>query len=90
MALRVEIYVKPRASTSRVLGLRDGRLDVAVAAAPVDGAANDAVVACVAAFFDVGVRAVRIARGHTSRRKLLEVDGVTDDDLADRLRRLDA
>ena len=46
--LRLKVRVKPRASKSRVLGTRDGVLEVAVAAPPVDGAANEELVRTLA------------------------------------------
>jgi len=42
----------------------------------VEGAANDAVIAVIAAALKVPARAVRIATGHSSRHKLVDVDGV--------------
>jgi hypothetical protein len=61
--VKIEVLVKPRASRSRVLGVREGLLEVAVAAPPVDGAANDALLVCLADFLEVGRSALTIARG---------------------------
>jgi hypothetical protein len=83
--VKIEVLVKPRASRSRVLGVREGLLEVAVAAPPVDGAANVALVGCLADFFEVGRSAVTIVRGASSRRKLVEVAGVEDGEVERRL-----
>ena len=51
-------------------------LRVRLAAPPVDGAANDALVDLLADELDVARRAIRIVSGGTSRSKLVQVDGV--------------
>jgi uncharacterized protein len=66
----------PRSSKNAIDGMRDGRILVRVTAAPVDGAANDAVVATIAAALDLPRRAVRVVHGGTSRNKTIEVAGL--------------
>ena len=66
----------PRSPKNVIDGVRDGRILVRVTAAPVDGAANDAVVATIAAALDLPRRAVRVVRGDTSRNKTIEVAGL--------------
>lgn len=75
IALRV--FVKPRSSKSRVAGARDGTLDVALAAPPVDGAANEELVRTLARVIGVGRRSVQIVAGERSRTKLVVITGVT-------------
>jgi hypothetical protein len=67
----------PRSKRTRIDGERGGSLLVRLAAPPVEGAANDALVSFLADFFDVPPRAVRIVSGHRGRRKRVAVDGVT-------------
>ncbi len=59
--------------------MHDGRVRVRLAAPPVDNAANDALIAFVAERLGVARRQVRIVAGATSRRKVVEVDGVASD-----------
>ncbi len=82
---RLELLVQPRASRSRVVGPHGDRLKVQVAAPPVDGAANAAVVALMAAEAGVPKRAVTLVRGQTGRRKTVHVAGVDPAYLARRL-----
>jgi uncharacterized protein (TIGR00251 family) len=70
----LDIRVIPRARRNEVGGDRDGRLLVRTTAAPVDGAANDAVRKQVAKHLGVPVRSVQIVSGHRSRDKLLAID----------------
>ncbi len=76
-SVRFDVHVTPRASANVVGGERDGRLIVRVSAAPVDDAANEAVVDSLARAFDVAKRQVRIAVGATSRRKTIEITGIS-------------
>ena len=80
--------VTPRAGRSGIAGVRDDQLLVRLAAAPVDGAANDALVELIAGAFDVPKRSVRIVSGAKSRTKRVEVTGVAPDVLEARLRRI--
>jgi uncharacterized protein (TIGR00251 family) len=84
----LDLYVKPRARASAVLGIREGLLEVAVAAPPVDGAANEELVRTLAAFFEVGRRAVRLISGEGARRKRVWLEGADPSDVAARLERI--
>lgn len=68
----------PRASRERILGLHDRALKVALTAAPVEGAANEALVRLLAKALGVPRGAVRIVRGELSRNKHVEVTGVDE------------
>lgn len=63
----------PRASRNAIGGVRDGVLQVRVTAAPVDGAANRALVELLGEALRVGGSAIRIESGATSSRKRLSV-----------------
>jgi hypothetical protein len=73
----LEILVQPRASRTRVIGEHGGRLKVQLAAPPVDGEANAALVEFLAGALCVRRTDVRILRGETGRRKTVRVTGVT-------------
>jgi uncharacterized protein YggU (UPF0235/DUF167 family) len=77
--VRFRVRLTPRGGSDRVDGPADGRLRVRVAAPPVDGAANRALLALVADVLGVPRGAVRLAGGETSRTKLVEVAGVGRD-----------
>jgi uncharacterized protein len=74
--VRIPVRLTPRGGRDRVDGVTDGALRVRVAAPPVDGAANRALVSLLAGELGVPRGAVRIVAGETGRTKLLEVDGV--------------
>jgi len=84
-ALRFRVRVKPRASRSRVLGVREHALEVALAAPPVDGAANDELVSTLAGALQLGKSAIEIVSGHASRSKLVSIAGCTPAELLTKL-----
>ena len=74
---RIKVYVQPRASKSGVVGMHGDSIRIRLAAPPVDNAANEALTDLVAELLGIARRSVRIAAGHTSRRKVIEIDGLT-------------
>lgn len=74
---RIEVRAKPGSSRSAVVAIREGVVDIALAAPPVDGAANDELVRLLARVLDVPRRDVAIVRGHSGRTKLVAVVGLT-------------
>lgn len=71
------VRVIPRATKTTVDGVRGDALLVRLAAPPVEGAANDALVAFLADQLGVPRSAVRIVHGRTSRSKRVVIAGVT-------------
>jgi uncharacterized protein len=77
--VRVSVHVQPRATRSEIVGLHGAALKVRLQAPPVDGAANEALVALLAERLGVARRSVRVIAGVSSRAKTIEVDGTTED-----------
>ena len=76
-AVRIPVHVQPRAKREGVVGEHGGALKVAVTAPPVGGAANAAVVELLASALGVPRGALEVVSGHASRRKVIEVRGVS-------------
>ena len=72
----LELLVQPRASRTRVAGEHDGRLKVQLAAPPVDGEANGALLAFLADVLSVKRADVVLLAGESGRRKRVRVAGV--------------
>ncbi len=83
--VRFAVHVQPRARKPGIDGTHGDALRVRVQAPPVEGAANDAVIAVIAAALGVPARTVRIAAGHSSRQKLVDVDGIDASAATERL-----
>lgn len=69
--------VVPRASRNSLAGEHNGALRVRIAAAPVDGAANEELLRVLARAFDVPLRNVEITGGIRSKLKQVRVNGAT-------------
>ncbi len=72
----LEIVVQPRASRTRVVGEHGGRLKIQLAAPPVDGEANDALLAFLADALHVRRADVALLAGVSGRRKRVRIAGV--------------
>ncbi len=79
--LTFKVRVVPRASRSEIVGEHDGDLRVRIAAAPVDGAANEELVRFLARALKVPRHAVVVSGGQTSRLKSIAVSGIAADTL---------
>lgn len=79
---RVTVYVQPRAAKTETAGLHDGCIKIRIAAPPADGAANRALMEFVAQRLGIAKSRVRLIAGESSRRKVIEVDGVSQDAVA--------
>ncbi len=82
----LDVIATPRASRDRLVGEHDGRLRVQLAAPPVDGAANDALLRAVAGWLNLPRGAVELASGQASRRKRLVAHGLRAVAALERLR----
>jgi len=66
----------PRSPRTAVDGMRGAAILVRLAAPPVDGAANDALIAFLAAALDVPRRQITIVSGERSRDKRVRIAGI--------------
>ena len=73
----LEVLVQPRASRTRVVGEHDGRLKIQLAAPPVDGEANAALLEFLADALGVKRADVALLAGEAGRRKRVRIAGVT-------------
>lgn len=72
--MKISIKVIPRSSVNEVIGiLPDGTLKIKLKAAPVDGAANDALIELLSDYYKKSKAAFVIKTGKTSRRKVVEI-----------------
>ena len=70
----LRLAVVPNAKRTGVDGLHDGALRVRLAAPPIEGRANEALVAWLAKSLGVPRRAVALAHGASGRRKTVLID----------------
>ncbi len=82
---RLKVRVQPNAKASQVLGLAGGVLRLRIAAPPQEGKANAALENFLAEQLHVPKSSVRIVHGGASRDKLVEIDGLSQEEALGRL-----
>lgn len=84
-ALLLRVAARPGASKSAILGVHDGALRVAVAAAPEKGKANKALLVFLAKALGIKKDALELSAGEASRDKRVLIQGLSAEDLRRRL-----
>ena len=74
--VELSVQVQPRAGRSKVVGEHGDALKLQLAAPPVDGEANDELVALLSRLLGVPRRQISLVSGAASRRKRVRVSGV--------------
>jgi uncharacterized protein len=74
-SVTLALHIQPGAKRSEIAGLHGDALKIRLAAPPVDGRANEALLRFVAELFEVPLRNVGLLRGMQSRHKTVSVTG---------------
>ena len=75
--ITLTLHIQPGAKKTAFAGLHGDALKIRLAAPPVDGKANEALLRFVAEALTLPKSAVSLKSGQTSRRKVLELQGAT-------------
>ncbi len=73
--ITLTLHVQPGARRSEVAGLHGEALKIRLAAPPIDGRANDALLRFIADVLEVPLRNVELRQGAQSRHKTVQVTG---------------
>jgi len=73
------LHIQPGAKKTEIAGVHGDALKIRLAAPPVDGKANAALIAFVADRLGLAKSAVTVKSGHSSRRKVVEVTAAPAD-----------
>jgi uncharacterized protein (TIGR00251 family) len=74
--LILEVVVVPRAKRSKFVGFHGGYPKIALAAPPIEGRANEELVAFLKELLGLPGRNIELVRGDTSRRKAVILRGI--------------
>jgi hypothetical protein len=83
--LRLLLTVSPGASRDEFVGRHGEGWKVRVTATPERGQANEAVVALLAGALRIDRGSIRVVAGHAARRKVVEIDGLDEEEAGRRL-----
>ena len=75
----LDIHVQPKAKATEVVGWHGDAIKIRVAAPPVDGAANEALVRFLADQLGVPRAAITLVGGAAGRRKRVAIEAVERD-----------
>jgi uncharacterized protein YggU (UPF0235/DUF167 family) len=81
----LKVRVTPGARETAITGWQDETLRLKVREPAEKGRANEAAIRLLAASLNIPISAFALKRGQTSREKLFEIDGLTDDQVRARL-----
>lgn len=73
--ITLTLHVQPGAKRSEVAGLHGGALKIRLAAPPIEGRANEALLKFIAERFDIPMRQVELKQGGQSRHKVVVIIG---------------
>jgi len=71
LGITLTLHVQPGAKRSEIVGLHGEALKIKLAAPPVEGKANDALLRFIAEQFQVSLREVALQQGTQSRHKVV-------------------
>lgn len=73
--ITLALHVQPGAKRSEIVGLHGEALKIKLAAPPIEGRANDALLKFIADLFDVPLRNAELKQGGQSRHKVVAITG---------------
>ena len=82
---KISLRIYPNATRNEVVGFAEGVLKVKVSAPPVKGKANRELIAFLSQVLGVGKGSLTIIKGHTSRNKVIAIDGLSQEEVIRRL-----
>ena len=83
--VKISLRVCPNGGRNEVVGFTNGILRVKVSAPPIKGKANRELITFLSRLLGVGKGSVNIIKGHTTRNKIVAVDGLSQGEVMNRL-----
>src|SRR5215211_7160989 len=81
----LRVHVVPNAMSDCVVGEHGSAVKIKLRASPVKGKANAALISFLAEQLNISRRAIALQRGHKSRDKLIRINGLSQEDVRNRL-----
>jgi uncharacterized protein (TIGR00251 family) len=83
--IKISVKVQPNAGKNAIVGLTDGVWRIKVAAPPDKGKANKELIDFLSDTLGVKKDSLSISKGHTSHNKILSIEGLTPEEVLERL-----
>ncbi len=85
LSAKISLHVQPGAARNELAGFTDGVYRIKVSAPPVKGKANDELIAFLSQLLGVKKSSLSIEKGHTSRSKIIAIEGLSQEEAIKRL-----
>jgi uncharacterized protein (TIGR00251 family) len=79
LMVKISVQVHPGAKKNEVLRLENGVWHIKVAAPPVEGKANDALIKFLGTTLDIPKSRISLEKGATSRHKIIAIEGLSEE-----------
>ena len=83
--LTLPCIIQPRSSQNKIIGIYDDRLKIKLTTPPVDGKANAALIKYLSKLINRPKSEIRLSAGTTSRRKMVLLSNISNEDLIDKI-----
>ena len=84
-AITLSVKIIPNAGKNQVVGWENGFLKIRIQAPPEKGKANQELINYLSSLLDLPKSSITLLRGETSRKKLLLIEGITHEELINRM-----
>lgn len=85
---RLRVLLSPRAKVNALVGRQGEDIKIKIAAPPVEGAANEALLKYLATALGLKLRCLSLVAGQTGRRKIVKIEGLGEAELRVRIKQL--
>ncbi len=72
------VYIQPGSRKSEICGVHDGNIKIKIQSPPVDGKANEALIAFLSKLLGVSKSSISVISGEKSRVKKIRIKNITD------------
>jgi uncharacterized protein (TIGR00251 family) len=82
----INLYIQPGSRKTEIVGLHDGALKIKIAAQATDNQANEAVLRFLQKKLQLRKQDLELIQGEKSRHKVIEVQGISEEQIIDCLK----
>ena len=87
MSIILPVKIQPNASRNEIVGFEEDILKIRIKAFPDKNKANIALIRFLAKKLDLSRANIIIFKGHKTRKKLLKIDGISHENLMNKLKK---
>ncbi len=82
---KIAVQIHPGAAKNEITGVQNDVIRIKIAAPPVKGKANKELIDYLSRLLDISKDRLNIIKGHTSKNKLISIDGLSRGEILEKL-----